>query len=200
MRIADIIKKIDWEKVFIIILAIVGVVFLVFLSHNLFGKSVTQNTQQQTSSNLINTKEIATLSVSEFIYNGIAQTYTENGDHDYNVLYKSTVKVSIEADKINYSVDEEKKIATFILPAFTIENPVIDIGSISTIPNRNDLFMDDIIRVCRSDALAEAKKSDKLIACAQENLQSMIEAWYSPFLEDYSFEYSFITEEGGESK
>lgn len=149
---------------------------------------------------MINTREIAALSVSEFVYNGIAQSLKSNGDPDYIVLYKSTVKVSVDANGIDYTIDEEKKVVTFIFPEFTLEKPVIDVGSISIMPNRSNLFMDDVITLCREDALEEAKKSEKLISSAQENIRTIIEAWYSPVFEGYSFEYQFGSAEGGDAE
>lgn len=157
-------------------------------------------TKQESHSDLINTKEIAALSVSEFVYNGIAQSLKSNGELDYNVLYKSTVKVSVDANNIGYTLDEEKKLVTFIFPELTLEKPVIDVGSVSIIPNRSNLYMDDVISLCRADALEEAQKSLKLISSAQENIRTIIEAWYSPVLEGYSFEYQFSTAEGGDTE
>ena len=60
--------------------------------------------------------------------------------------------------------------------------------------------MDDVISLCRADALEEAKKSLKLISSAQENICTIIEAWYSPVLEGYSFEYQFSAAEGGDTE
>ena len=189
-----------FEKTAILILAVIGIVSAVFLLGSKLGWFQPHNEQQKTTSELISTKEIATLSVSEFVYNGIAQTFKDDGTPDCNVLYKSTVKVSVDADSIKYTCDEEKKTVTFIFPEFRIDNPVIDVGSISTIPSVQDLHMDEVIKLCRKDALAEAKESGKLISSAQENLKSIMEAWYSPILEGYTFEYQFGAAEGGEGK
>lgn len=193
-------KNRDWEKISLVALLIFGIVFFFLLIWSIFGGNSSSKIYQKTTSDLISTKEIATLSVSEFVYNGIAQSLNEKNEPDYNVLYKSTVKVSVDANDINYSIDEEKKTVTFLFPEFTIDNPVIEVDSLRLIPNRSDLHIDTIIKLCRSDALVEAKKSDKLISSAQENLKSIIEAWYSPVLEGYTFEYSFIAGKGGETK
>ena len=146
---------------------------------------------QNGHSDLINIKEIANLSVSEFVYNGIAQSLKSNGNIDYNVLYKSTVKVSVNADKIRYEIDDTNKVITFFFPELTIEKPVIDVDSISFIPEKKDLYMDEIISLCRDDAFGEAKKSQKLIASAKENIQTIVEAWYMPVLQGYTLEYKF---------
>lgn len=193
-------KIINWEKASLIVLLIICLVFCFILARNLFSKSEPEGVLQKTYSDLISTKEIADLSVSEFVYNGIAQTYKENGEHDYNIIYKSTVKVSVDANDIEFAVDEEEKVVTFYIPEFKVENPVIDVSAISTIPTRNDLYMDDLIKICRSDALLKAKESEKLITSAKENMQSIVEAWFSPVLEGYSFEYSFGSAKGGETK
>ncbi len=190
-------KKIERENLSLIALLAVGVVFLGLLGTSIFGGGGSRGIWQKTTSDLISTKEIATLSVSEFVYNGITQALKENGEPDYNVLYKSTVKVSVDAEKLDFNIDEKNKVVTFFFPELTIETPVIDIKSISLIPNRNDLYIDDVIKLCRSDAYAEATKSDKLISSAQDNIRSIMEAWYSPVLEGYSFEYKFGAAEGG---
>ena len=74
---------------------------------------------------------------------------------------------------------------------FVIEKPLIDVASISFIPKRDDIYIDDVISLCRKDAFEEAKKSEKLMSVARENLKLIIEAWYSPVFEGYSFEYQF---------
>ena len=193
-------KKPNWEKISLIALCAVGTIILILLLWNIFSGNNLKMVQQQSHSDLINTKDISMLSVSEFVYNGIAQREKEDGSIDYNVFYKSTVKVSIDANKIEYTINEKEKKVTFNFPEFTIENPVIDVDSFSFIPSRNDLFVRDAIALCRNDALSEAKNSEKLISSAQENLKSIVEAWYSPVLEGYTFEYVFKTAEGGESK
>ena len=192
-------KKVNWEKFSLFALLAFGVVFLFLLLFSAFGGN-RLITRHVTTSDLINTKDIADLSVCEFVYNGIARTYKENGDPDYNILYNSTVKASIDADHISYNVDEKQKIVRFIFPEIEIGNPVIDVDSISTIPDKNDLYMDDVIKLCRSDALTEAKKSNKMISSAQENLKSIMEAWYSPVFDGYTFEYQFGSSEGGDGK
>ena len=193
-------KKTNWEKIALYALLVLSIILLVFTFTSLTGIGNPKLTKQESHSDLINTKEIAALSVSEFVYNGIAQSLKSNGVPDYNVLYKSTVKVSVDSNNISYTLDEEKKVVTFIFPELTLEKPVIDVGSVSIIPNRSNLYMDDVISLCRADAREEAKKSLKLISSAQENIRTIIEAWYSPVLEGYSFEYQFSAAEGGDTE
>ena len=191
-------NKISREKIAFFVLIGIGIVFFILLLWNLFSGESLQKARQKTTADLIDTKDISTLSVTEFVYNGIAQSLNGNGEPDYNALYNSTVEVSVDAEGIQYNVDDEQKIIKFVFPEFKIEPPVIDIESISLIPNRSDLHMDDIIALCRSDAFDEAKKSEKLITSAQDNLKSIMEAWYAPILRGYRFEYQFTSAEGGE--
>lgn len=192
-------KRANVELISVVVLLILLLVLLFFLSKESFLETNSQAPTQITDSELINTKEIATLSVSEFVYNGIAQAIKENGEIDYNVLYKSTVKVSIDANKIRFIFNEEQMKVTFFFPEFTVESPVIDVSSISLIPQRQDLFLEDVIKLCRDDALAETKESEKLLSSAQENLRLIIEGWYSSVLDGFSFEYQFGTAEDGDT-
>lgn len=193
-------KKPDPERVSTIGLLIFGAVFFVLLLGSLFGGKGSSRIRQTTTSDLINTKEISTLSVSEFVYNGIAQKLKENGDPDYNVLYRSTVKASVDAEKISYSIDEKNKTLTFVFPEITVEKPVIDVGAIRLIPDKKDLYIDDVIKLCREDANNEAQQSGKLISSAEDNIRSIMEAWYTPIFEGYTFEYVFNGSEGGDAK
>lgn len=193
-------KNNNRENVFLILLLAVGIISVCLILWLLWGDSISKKILKNNHSALINKTEIASLSVSEFVYNGIAQSLKANGEPDYNVLYKSTVKVSVDAENIDYSFDEEQKIITFTFPDFVIEKPVVDVASISFIPIRNDIYMDDVISLCRNDAYEEAKKSEKLISTAQDNLKLIIEAWYSPVFQEYTFEYRFNAEKGGKTE
>ena len=100
-------KKTNWEKIALYALLVLSIILLVFTFTSLTGIGNPKLTKQESHSDLINTKEIAALSVSEFVYNSIAQSLKSNGDPDYNVLYKSTVKVSVDSNNISYTLDEE---------------------------------------------------------------------------------------------
>lgn len=188
------VSKNNLEKIGLYVLLVIGIILLIFTLVTFLNENNSKLNIQKGHSDLISIKEIATLSISEFVYNGIAQSLKRNGDIDYNVLYKSTVKVSVNADNIRYEVDDINHIITFFFPEFTIEKPIIDVGSISIIPNKGNLYMDEIISLCREDALDEAKRSEKLISSAKENIRSIIEAWYIPVLQGYSLEYKFGSE------
>lgn len=192
--------KPDPERVLLFSLVAIGIVLLVIFVVTMFGGNNRRNIHQENNANLISTEDISTLSVSEFLYNGIAQSLKDNGEPDYNVLYKSSIKVSVDADKIDFNIDDDNKIITFIFPPFTIDEPMIDIDSLSFIPNKENLLASEFISLCKADALEEAKASDKLISSAEDNVKSILEGWYSPIFEGYKFEYQFESAEGGEKQ
>ena len=192
-------KKIPWVKICLIVMLVACGFLFVRLLLNLFDREPPKE-YFRSSSTLINTEEIASLSVSEFIYNGIAQFEKSNGDIDCNILYNSTVKVSVDVENIRFDVDDKDKIVTFTFSEFTYRDPVIDPDSFRFIPSDKIVEIKDAIALCRKDALAEAKKSDKLLSLAEDNLKSIVEAWYSPIFDGYTFEFVFETVEGGEAE
>ena len=62
-------KKTNWGKFILIALFVFGIILLFLILFPLFEKNNPRE-QHSTDSELINTNEIADLSVSEFIYNG----------------------------------------------------------------------------------------------------------------------------------
>ncbi len=167
---------------------------------NLYPQDDSGKEQFRSSSTLISKEEIAALSVSEFVYNGIAQIEKSNGDIDYNILYNSTLKINVDIENISYDIDEANKIVTFSFSEFTYEGPIIDVGSLRFIPSEKSIEISEAIALCRRDALAEAKKSEKLVMLAKDNLKSIIDAWYSPIFDGYNFEYVFETAEGDDAE
>ncbi len=190
-----------WVKICLIVILIACALLFIRLMSNIFIKYNSKKEHFSASSSLISVEEIASLSVSEFVYNGIAQIEKDNGDIDYNILYNSTVKVSVDAENINYEIDDNNKTIRFTFSDFMYEDPIIDTDSLRFIPSERSVEIRDIIAICRKDALTEAKRSEKLIILAKDNLESIMEAWYSPIFDGYTFEFVFETaEEGGEAE
>ncbi len=184
-------------KICLTVVIIVCIVMLLRFLTNIFTKDAPERESFRSTATLIKTEEIASLSVSEFVYNGIAQVKNGSGEIIYNILYNSTLKVSVDVDAINYVVDDAQKTVTFTFSEFTYEVPVIDPDSLRFIPNQS-VEVKEAIALCRDDALSEASESEKLILLAQDNLKSILEAWYSPLFDGYEFHYIFEMEKGGE--
>ena len=139
-----------------------------------------------TSSQLEKAVDISELSTAEFIYNGIADKYSDGNleETECHIAYASTVKVGIALDQITFTIDEEKKT---VLPEITINTVTVDPDSLSFIPQNPDVELKDIMTVCKEDALKEASESKELYQTAEENLQSAIEALLSPILKNAGY-------------
>ncbi len=172
----------------------------IFLAIKLTFNLNPQKEKFSTSSSLIDVKDIARLSVSEFVYNGIGQTFKSNGEPEMNILYKATVKVSIDPEDIKCKVDDDKKVVAFTLPPFTLQDAIIDTSSIKYIPDGESMEIKDAITICRKDAMAAAEKSEKLMLLAKDNLRAIVVAWYSPILDGYTFEFVFTEPDGSEAE
>ena len=139
-----------------------------------------------TSSQLEKAVDISELSTAEFIYNGIADKYSDGNleETECHIAYASTVKVGIALDQITFTIDEEKKTVTPVLPEITVNTVTVDPDSLSFIPH---VELKDIMTVCKEDALKEASESKELYQTAEENLQSAIEALLSPILKNAGY-------------
>ncbi len=140
------------------------------------------------SSQLVEALDIAELSTSELIYNGIVDVYDGDGQKIlYSVNYDATVKVGIQMDDIEFEINETKRTIKPILPTITIRSPVVDPSSIDYIPQNPNVNLKAAMSACKEDAQHEAEKSEKLIQTAEENLKSIIEALLYPIVEDAGY-------------
>ena len=137
-----------------------------------------------TSSQLEKVININDLATAEFIYDGIADKYNEkNPDKvECHIAYESTIKVGIDMDKVKFSIDEKNKTITPELPEATINNVEVDTNTLSYMPENPKIEINDIITLCKKDAMKEAGEAPELYHAAEENLQSAIEALLSPIL------------------
>ena len=146
-------------------------------------------------SRLIKMVDIGELSVSNIIFNGIVDMYSDNDFEKTNVIchvsYESTVKIGIDIEKIEFDIDTEAKQLRVILPEIMLQSPVIDVASLQFMPANPNIDIQDIISACRNDALDRAEKADVLSHTAENNLRSIIEALTLPLLEEegYIFVY-----------
>lgn len=137
-----------------------------------------------TSSELEKVINIGELSTAEFMYNGIAEKYSDDDPEkvECHIAYNASVKIGIEMDQVNFSVDDKKKTVKPELPEITVNAVTVDPDSLSYIPQNPKIEMKEIISLCKEDALTEAEETEELYQTAQENIQSAIEALLSPVL------------------
>ena len=140
------------------------------------------------TSQLIEALDIAELSTSEFIYNGIAEVYDDEDKKVlYSIAYNSTVKVGIKMSDISFEIDEANKTVKPVLPPVAIQTPIVDPASIDYIPNDPKVDLKVSLSACKENTRQEAEQSEKLIHLAEENMKSIIAALLTPVLADAGY-------------
>lgn len=187
--------------------AIIAVAAVVVVALVLPGQaSKLQKEDFDTSAALEKAIAIDNLSTAEFVYNGIAEHYREEGEErnplffwesddpvNYRICYQATVKAGINMSDVQFAVDEEAKTVTAKLPEITLACNV-DPNDMQFIPEGTDANMQTILQICEEDVENEARQSEKLYETARENLRSTIEALTQPVLSAGG--YSMTWEEG----
>ena len=160
------------------------VVLLVFL----LTRGTTQS-EYYFSSQLTEALDIAELSTSEFIYNGVALVHDPDSQKIlYRIAYHSTIKVGIQMSDIAFDIDEEQKTVKPVLPSVTLQSPVVDPSSIDYLPNApKGVDLQASLAACKENAYQEAEYSGKLIQLAEENMRSIVEALLSPVVENAGY-------------
>ena len=137
-----------------------------------------------TESTLEKAVEVSDLSVAEYNYNGVYEHYKENSDKiDYRVKYDATVKVGINMGDVKFTIDEDNKTVTPILPELAINDVIVDTESLGYMPENAKVEVKDAIKYCKQDVQAEAEASEQLKEVAVENLQQVVEALIKPLLD-----------------
>lgn len=190
-------KKRKVPKGAIAILVVVVVVAIIAIS--LFAPGATSRFDKDdfiTSSQLENAINIDELSTAEFVYNGIAEKYKDNGeDVDFRIAYEATVKDGISMSDVTFEVDNENKTVRPQLPEIVVNNVSVDIDSLSYMPENPDGNIRDIINTCEQDVQNEANGSTLLHQTAEENIQAIIEALTAPVLESKGYTIEWTDEQ-----
>lgn len=141
-----------------------------------------------TTSDLERVVNISRLSSAELVYDGIAQAVDENGNVQYSVAYCATVRAGIDMSDITFEIDEENRVVTPILPEIGVDEPILDETTLEFMPSNPRADLQEIIALCKEDALTEMQEDGQIYTTARENLQSTVEALITPLLEhgDYT--------------
>ena len=141
-----------------------------------------------TESTLEKAVEVSDLSVAEYNYNGVYEHHEEDSDKvDYRIKYNAVVKVGINMGDIKFTIDEENKTVTPVLPELTINDVIVDTGSLGYMPENSDVEVNEAIKYCKQDVQKEAGESEQLKEVADENLQSAVEALIKPLLDSAGY-------------
>lgn len=140
-----------------------------------------------TSSELAGIVNVSKLSTAEYRYNGIAAKYNDNGDIEYHVYYESTVSATYDMGDIDFTIDNEKRTITPILPDPIIGDPSIDSTSLDYLPKAPNANLRDVITICKEDALAEVEQAGGILYTARQNMKRTIEALLTPLMESSGY-------------
>lgn len=173
-----------WVLVCIVALAIVLAAGSIFANN---AKKSTITTESQ----LEKVVNVSKLSSAKFSYNGIAVKKDDEGRDEYHVKYKSTVTASFSMDDIKFDEDKEAKKVVVSLPAPQIDSPVIDSSSLGFFERDPDADLQEVITLCKQDALDEVKADSGITSIATDNIKKTVEALTKPILEEkgYTLEY-----------
>lgn len=177
-------KPQTWVLVCIVALAIVLAAGSIFANN---AKKSTITTESQ----LEKVVNVSKLSSAKFSYNGIAVKKDDEGRDEYHVKYKSTVTASFSMDDIKFDEDKEAKKVVVSLPAPQIDSPVIDSSSLDFFERDPDVDLQEVITLCKQDALDEVKADSGITSIATDNIKKTVEALTKPILEEkgYTLEY-----------
>lgn len=181
-------KKISkaWIKPLIIMIGLGFLLFTLWSSIPAFKSLIKRNPTIITSSTLIKMVDISELYTSEFRYKGVADIDKEIAGKKCEVKYSAVVRTSIDMSKIDFSVDDESKTVTPVIPKMKIDNVTID-SDLSFIPESVDVDLAPVIKACEEDALNEAKQQPKLFSTAEDSLHTTIESLLNPIINSQGY-------------
>lgn len=138
-----------------------------------------------TESQLIDVVNVSDLSTAQFIYNGIATKYNDDGSEQYKVRYTGTVAAGVDMSQITFDVNDGEKTVTPHLPGIALSVSIEpDIDYIPSNPGSNQK---EALELCQRDANDEVDASTDIRSVAQQNLQSTIEGLIDPLLQTHGY-------------
>lgn len=177
-----------WAKVLVAVFALAAVFVVAYAV-----RRETNETHYLTSSELTEVVQESKLSTANYRYSGIAfkNPSEDGGRFDYAVYYESTVPASIDLSQVSFEKDEETKVFTVVLPEITLGDPNVDVSKLAYLPRNPDAEPDEILALCKEDALNEATSAGGVIEIARNNLHSAIEGLTLPLIEQEGYTLEF---------
>lgn len=135
------------------------------------------------------------LYTAAYPYNGYATVYDEDGSIKYYVAYEGTVKAGIDVTLITVKIDEDTNTITVQLPEVSVENPVVNAGTIEFIFKKNkyntETVAEEAYRYAEEDLANRVREDADIRACAQESAKAaeraMIEPWVNQIEEGKTY-------------
>lgn len=183
-----------------IIVAVVVLVVIVIGIGAIFMKTHSKKAEKTIISEPMITEilDVSELSTLDSTYNAITDVYTDGEDSTikYHVAYDATVKVGIDFEKMECSVDDEKKRIIITLPETEIQDVDVDIASLDYI-YEDDKYDEEKVTLeayeaCIEDVKKKSASEEELYEMAKENTKSAIEALLKPWVEEIDEEYKIV--------
>ena len=175
-------KKLPYIVLSVCILVVIVVVLVRFV---LPPKS---DSKIITTSTLIEAVDIATLSVAEIKYSGIAKVYNDEEKNNLKcqVCYSAVVKAGID-EAIDIEVDDENKTVTAKLPEIKLSVYIDENQPMTVIPSGASVELPEMLKCCKEDAELEARESDELMTTARDGLRDTVARLLLPLLEPQGY-------------
>lgn len=146
------------------------------------------------TASLENVFDISELSTADYIYNGIAKVYKDDGTTiKYYVAYEGKVKAGIDFDKIVFDVDEEKKVITITIPDIRFTEITVNPGTLEYIfkdkKSETETVHQEAFKICKEDLAERVDKEKELVDSAKKNSIAVVEALVTPWVEQMDKEY-----------
>ena len=188
-------QRISVKSMLYAMIAVVIVIVIVcasLVAKNFFKKSEPEIINKNTLEKIINVNDLSTF---EAVYNGIAKVANEKNPEkiDYYVSYNAKVKAGIDFEKVEITVDNEKKVIAVKLPEIKITDVIVDITSLDYIFENNkantSTVSEQAYKKCIEDVKNESSNENAIYELAEQNAHNIIEALISPFVGQLDAEY-----------
>lgn len=154
-----------------------------FVEENIIGEEGKVTTVTESTLEAVIKK--SRLYTAEYPYNGYAALFDEDGNIKYYVAYEGTVKAGIDVTQITVKIDEDTNIITIQLPEVSVENPIVNAGTMEFIFKKEkyntETVAEEAYRYAEKDLANRVKEDTDIRACAQESAKAaaraMIEPW-----------------------
>lgn len=176
----------------IAVVIVIAIVCASLVAKNFFKKSEPEIINKNTLEKIINVNDLSTF---EAVYNGIAKVANEKNPEkiDYYVSYNAKVKAGIDFEKVEITVDNEKKVIAVKLPEIKITDVNVDITSLDYIFENNkantSTVSEQAYKKCIEDVKNESSNENAIYELAEQNAHNIIEALISPFVGQLDAEY-----------
>lgn len=138
--------------------------------------------------------DITELSTADYIYNGIAKVYKEDGTTvKYYAAYEGKVKAGIDFDKIVFDINEEEKVITVTIPDIRFTEITVNPGTLEYIfkdkKSETETVHQEAFKICEEDLAERIDKEKELVNSAKKNSIAVVEALVTPWVEQMDNEY-----------